>query len=136
MEYVNVDSFINLFPNITYDSDQVAQKTLDIWNSYRAKMIAPKESENSSYLYHEVSNIDTLDSLATIYYGTPKLWWLIALVNDAADPFDFLQDVIDGIDGDTGLIKILRPEQVGDILFDLKIIKSKNDSISSNKDKS
>lgn len=134
MEYVKVESFINLFPTITYDNDQVAQKTLDIWNSYRARMISPKESTTSAYLYHEVSNIDTLDGLASKYYGTPKLWWLIALVNDAADPFDFLRDVIDGIDGDAGLIKILRPEQVGDILFDLKIIKSKNDSISANKD--
>ena len=40
--------------------------------------------------YEQVINNDLrLDSLANYYYNDPKLWWVIAYVNDLKDPFDF-----------------------------------------------
>lgn len=40
--------------------------------------------EGDKYIYYTINN--RLDQLANEYYGDPKLWWIIAQVNDINDP--------------------------------------------------
>lgn len=44
-------------------------------------------SERTSYTLHNLSDYDTLDSLALHYYGRPDLYWIIADFNRIRDPF-------------------------------------------------
>jgi len=31
---------------------------------------------------HEVKRTDRIDRISTLYYGSPDLWWIIAILND------------------------------------------------------
>lgn len=119
-------SMINMFPEIIYDKDQVPTKSLDIWNSFRVNIL-PQILANRSYFSYQVKSRDTLESLASRFYGTPRLWWLTLLVNDADDPFDFLPSVLNDDSADFGPaynIKILRSEYINSILVEIRRLKT------------
>lgn len=117
---VNQKSFINLFPTIVDDNKY---KVLDIWNSFRVRVI-PSIFAADAYIPYNPSSSDTLYGLATTYYGDPSLWWVIPLVNDAEDPFDFIQDAVDN--GTT--INILKNTYISSILFTMSRLKNSQDN--------
>lgn len=124
-------SMINMFPEIIYDKDQVPTKSLDIWNSFRTNVL-PLVLSNRSYFLYQVKPRDTLENLASRFYGTPRLWWLTLLVNDADDPFDFLPAVLNDDSGDFSPaynIKILRGEYVSSIINEIRRIKTFTESL-------
>ena len=125
----NSTSLGNLFPEIEYDSNVGGKLSLDIWNSYRIR-IDPISNSKDSYFMYTVSKADTLPLLSNTYYGTTRLWWLILLANDAVDPYDFLQDVIDGSEGENGQIKIYKRITVDRLLYDMQRNKVTQSSIS------
>lgn len=43
--------------------------------------------KDTEYTIHNVTDLDTLDSLALKYYGRPDLYWVIAMYNDINDPY-------------------------------------------------
>jgi hypothetical protein len=117
---VNQKSFVNLFPTIV-DDDKI--KLLDIWNSYRVRVV-PAIYNADAYIEYNPASSDTLYGLANTYYGDPALWWVIPLVNDAEDPFDFIQDAIDN--GTT--ILILKNTYISSILFTMSRLKNSKDN--------
>lgn len=48
--------------------------------------------KDTSYILHEVKEIDTLDSLALKYYNNPTYFWIIAMFNDIQDAYIKLSD--------------------------------------------
>jgi hypothetical protein len=113
-------SFINLFPEITDDDNY---NILDIWNSFRV-IVIPELYKSDSYVVYRPVKTDTLDGIAKKFYDDPKLWWIIPLVNDAEDPFDFLDDVRDNNES----INILRPTYLFSLLFTLSRFKNAKDN--------
>lgn len=49
--------------------------------------ITSQLNSQSEYVAHNVSQTDTLDSIAFKYYGRPDLYWIIADFNKIQDPY-------------------------------------------------
>lgn len=49
--------------------------------------ITSQLKKNINYTLVNITQFDTLDSLAEKYYGRPDLYWVIADYNDIIDPF-------------------------------------------------
>lgn len=62
----------------------------DKGNIYHENWIKRQIDKSTEDSYHIVTLEDEnrLDMIATIMYGTPRYWWVIALANDIIDPFD------------------------------------------------
>lgn len=119
-------SQVNLFPEIVYDIDQVSNLSLDIWNSFDIK-IFPKNTLTNPYLLYRPTQADTLPSLASVFYGSDRLWWITLIVNGVEDPFTFLDDVtIHGKNG--GAINILKIKYISTIIFEMKRLKAINNT--------
>lgn len=43
--------------------------------------------EDTTYVSHNVTQTDTLDSLSFKYYGRPDYYWVIGYFNNIQDPF-------------------------------------------------
>lgn len=87
-------------------------KYLNIFRSY----ILNKSNLNKSSFYdlYEVDNDDWLDTIAFKVYGSPALWWIIAIVNNISNPFEDLE---------TGnILRILKPNYIYNILKEIKTI--------------
>lgn len=122
MSYKNTDqtSFVNLFPEI---NDENNFKILDIWNSFRVKVL-PDVYTSDAYIDYKPSTYDTLHMLAYRFYGNKNLWWIIPLINDVEDPFDFLKNAVDS----SSSIKILKNDYIADILFTSARLKNAKDN--------
>jgi hypothetical protein len=48
--------------------------------------VAIRKSSNDFFITVKDSDVGRLDLLAYNHYGTPALWWVIALANDIFDP--------------------------------------------------
>jgi len=121
--------FSNLFPEIYYNPDEIAQPILDIWSSYRLQLI-PTNLSDQAYVKHTVTQTDTLYSISSTYYGTIELWWLVALMNDAVNPYTFLEDVLDGTwngQDNPKIIRIMREQYLPKIKRDMIFFKSLNE---------
>ena len=119
-------SQINLFPEIVYDQNQVAQLSLDIWNAFDIKVF-PKNTTVNPYILYRPSQFDTLPNLAASFYGNDRLWWITPLVNGVEDPFTFLDNVtIHGING--GIINILKIAYIPNIIFEINRLKAINNT--------
>jgi hypothetical protein len=121
------ESFINLFPEITYDKFQIAQKSLDIWNAYQIRNIARNSERLPTFLYRPAED-DSLEKLAKYFYKSDRLWWVTLLVNDVEDPFTFLDDVIHK-NVNNGTINILKYAYISDLVYEMKRIKAINDEL-------
>ena len=117
-------SFINLFPEIVYDKNQIPSKSLDIWNAFRIGFLSQSDSAKI-FTYYRPNENDSVYSLALNFYNDPQLWWLILLVNDAEDPFLFITDTIEKQKS----IKILKLDFIPSLLTEMRKVKSFNDSI-------
>jgi hypothetical protein len=121
--------FSNLFPKLHYDPSEISEPILDIWSSFRLQL-NPADLSDDAYIKHEVTQIDTLYSISKLYYNTIELWWFVALMNDAVNPYTFLEDVLDGTwngQGNPKVIKIMRPAYLPKIKRDMLYFKSLNE---------
>jgi len=112
--FVPRTSFSNLFPKIWYDREELAEPILDIWNNYRL-VTFPTDFTDASYLFYTVDPSDTLYKISDDFYGTIEYWWLIPIMNDAEDPFRFLDDVAEGIHPlnlPAKRIRVLKPDLI------------------------
>jgi hypothetical protein len=117
---INQNSFINLFPEIVDDNNN---KILDIWNSFSLRVLPDSFSRDAFIEYTPVST-DNLPLLAYKFYGNTKLWWVIPLINDVEDPFDFLQNIVSV----GGTIKILKSDYISSIIFNTSRLKNAKDN--------
>ena len=112
------NSFTNLFPEITYNKDELTLPILDIWNNLR--LVTFPEASEAAYVYYRLQEGDNL-------YDTINWWWLIPLVNYAEDPFTFIDDVLNGdhpIDIPAKNIRILRRSFLPLITRNITVIKN------------
>lgn len=78
--YVNTDLF-------TVDRARLEpgqSGSVSFWGSFVPAVI--KESDADLFITSKESDIGRLDLLAYKHYGSPALWWVIALANDIFDP--------------------------------------------------
>lgn len=98
-------SYMRLF-NILLDTDR-STYFMNIFKS----VIINEEAQTDILLYdtYEVADGEYWDNISYNVYGTPFLWWAVALMNDVTNPFEELEVGSN--------IKILRIENL-QILFD------------------
>lgn len=53
-----------------------------------------KESTSDNFYKVEAGFVNRLDLISNMFYGTPKLWWVLAYVNHLDDPFKVDSGVI------------------------------------------
>jgi nucleoid-associated protein YgaU len=85
---------ILLSPNSRYEKTPLY--TLDAKNinkgtgaiSFFGTFVAPiiEKSDSDTFITIQSKDNGRLDYLAYLYYGTPELWWVIAIANDIFDP--------------------------------------------------
>jgi len=61
---------------------------LSVFNSYN---INQDLAEKIFYDLYEVGHNEWWDDISYKYYGTPYLWWSVALMNDVVNPFEELE---------------------------------------------
>ena len=108
-------SFVNLFPSFVYDKEQVAERSLDIWNSYRIRVINASNND-TAFDFHQLKDSDTFPSLAQQYYDDQRMWWLIPLVNNVEDPFTYLSEVRKE---EQPVVKVLKAKYLGSIIYEI-----------------
>ena len=84
----NTYSFLRLF-NILLDDDQET-KFMNIFRSYLYNENIG--SDVAFFNSYEVANGEFWDNISYNLYGTPFLWWVIALLNNVTNPFEELED--------------------------------------------
>lgn len=108
----NDRSFSINFKLISYDPSLHNQPTLDIWKDLIVGLQQEEKQNGFLYIYHGLKTTDSLESISQDYYGSINLWWLILLVNDANDPFNFIQEKLYN---DDLSIKVLKQEYINKI---------------------
>ena len=104
-------SFLNLF-NILLDTDR-STKFLNIFKSY-----VINDDVTTDIVFYDSYEVEApayWDSISFDVYGTPQLWWILALMNDITNPFEELEA------GEN--IKILRPDYLYVLMKDIDKIK-------------
>ena len=74
--------YFSKFPKTTYTINGKTESIVDLFR----KVVLSKENVDNIYLNELVQDSDTLESLATKYYGDPSFSWIILLTNDIVDP--------------------------------------------------
>jgi len=76
-------------------------------------------SDNVDQLYteYDVGYEEWWDNISYKFYGTPYLWWIIALTNEVVNPFEYLEE------GTT--IKIINPNKIYEILSQINNIRER-----------
>jgi hypothetical protein len=102
-------SYLNLF-NLLEDTDKT--RYMNIWRSFTIN----EDVTQATIFYetHEVDNDDWWDNISYYYYGTPKLWWVVAMMNSVMNPFEELEVGTN--------IKILREEYIYQLLKEMENI--------------
>ena len=104
-------SQVKLF-NILRDHDTIT-RFMNIWRSF--KLNADVTNDVLYYEFHEVPDGDEWwENISYDYYGTPYLWWIIAMMNNVVNPFEEIKA------GD--FIKILRQEYIYTLTSDIENI--------------
>lgn len=111
LKAVKNTQFAAMFPAIIYDSEQVAEPSLDIWSAFYTFSTPIGFDEELTGIYRIASG-DTLEGIANNLYGNVYLWWLIPLANNISDPFDFLANAMQ----EDSEIKVYKPEFLSQIL--------------------
>ena len=83
---LNNTSMLKLF-NILRDHDK--EPFMNIFRSYSFE--SDITSDVVYYDTYEVSNNEWWDDISYKLYGTPYLWWTIALLNNVTNPFEELE---------------------------------------------
>ena len=103
-------SYMRLF-NILLDVDRTTQ----FMNVFKS-VIINEEAQTDILLYdtYEVAEGEYWDNISYQVYGTPFLWWAVALMNDVTNPFEELEAGTN--------IKILRTENLQILFTDMEEI--------------
>jgi len=104
-------SMLRLFDILVDESDKYT-KFLNIFKSLRINT-----SAQTNLLFFKTLDIEDetfYDNVAYQLYGTPNLWWVVALFNDVVNPFEELQ-------GGTS-IKVLKPEHIFTLFKDMEAV--------------
>lgn len=103
-------SYMRLF-NILLDGDRTTQ----FMNVFKS-VIINEEAQTDILLYdtYEVAEGEYWDNISYAVYGTPFLWWAVALMNDVTNPFEELEAGTN--------IKILRTENLQVLFTDMEEI--------------
>ena len=88
-------------------------KYLNIFKSLRVN--TSQQSDYTFFSTYETSNNTFWDTIANEIYGTPYLWWVVALFNDVFNPFEDLND------GQN--LQILKPDYVFTLFKDIDAIR-------------
>jgi nucleoid-associated protein YgaU len=61
-------------------------------NIFRSFILNSDITEDIIYYdFYTIENDDWWDNISSKIYGTPELWWIIALMNDINNPFEELE---------------------------------------------
>lgn len=64
----------------------------DFLNVFRSYAVAEEVYNNESVFdYYTVEEEDWLDNISAQFYGTPFLWWVVAIFNDITNPYEELE---------------------------------------------
>jgi hypothetical protein len=107
----NDQSFAVNFDIISYKTE-VSQPILNIWTDLQVKIKQEEKVNSYLFLYHTVKVSDTLESISEQYYDTVRYWWLLLVVNDADEPFDFLQNKM----AEEEPLKIIKQQYLSNII--------------------
>jgi hypothetical protein len=80
-------SYLKLF-NLLQDT-VTSDYLFNIWKGYE---VNDEIYINTYYELYEVENEDWWDSISYKYYQTPDLWWLLTIINNVDNPFEFLEE--------------------------------------------
>ena len=83
-----ISSNLRLYPVVRDTSNRML--FLNIFRSYSV----PSEIYNNESLfdYYTVTEDDWLENISYVHYGTPYLWWIVALFNKIVNPFEGLHE--------------------------------------------
>ena len=109
----NDQAFAVNFDIIAYDKSIVSVPILDIWTDLSVQINQQDKYSTYLYLYHKLISSDTPEGISQQYYNTTNLWWLILLINQIQDPFDWIQTTIDN--GQSNIF-ILKQQYIPQIL--------------------
>lgn len=74
--------------SILRDSDKTP--FMNIWRTFTLN--EDITSDVSYYDSYSVGSDEWWDNIANDIYGTPYLWWIVALMNDVTNPFEELEE--------------------------------------------
>jgi hypothetical protein len=83
-----------------------------VFNNNDSIGISITDADSNLFTIHKVSYTESYQVISYMYYGTTRLWWLIAKLNDVTDA------TILPMHGST--LKILNPSLVESVLSQLK----------------
>ena len=98
--------------NVLKDEDRVTEY-LNIFKSL--KLNVDEETTMAYFETYETENDDWWDNISFNVYGTPYLWWVVALFNDVINPFEELDE------GQN--LKILKPVFIFSLFKDMDTIR-------------
>ena len=78
-------SYLRLF-NLVYDK----LNNIKFLNIFKTFIVDQTKENKYMFEIYNVDNNDWFDNISAKYYGTPYLWWLIALMNNITNPFEEL----------------------------------------------
>lgn len=106
---LSTNSYLNMF-DLLKNTDN--EYFLNIFKSY---LISNNILDNSDFFtVYTAEHTDWWENISDKHYGTPLLWWLVALTNNVTNPFE---DMYEGRQ-----IKILKQSYIYLIFKDLKKI--------------
>lgn len=82
-----VTSLLNAF-SVMQDEDRI--RFVNIFRSYTLS----DDTKNNSRIfeYYQVEGDEFLDDISSKLYGSPNLWWVIAVFNDIENPFEGIEE--------------------------------------------
>jgi len=92
------------------------RNNVDFINIFKSYKLNEDLKKSFSYDLYEVQNDDWWENISFKYYGTPDLWWIIALVNEVMNPFEHLEDGMN--------LYILKPAYLYQMLKEIRNIGS------------
>jgi len=104
-------SMLRLFDILVEEEDSFV-RFMNIFKSLRINTAA-----QSNLLYYQTYDVEDetfWDNISFELYGTPQLWWTVALFNDVVNPYEELQ-------GGTSL-KVLKPEFIYTLFKDMEAV--------------
>lgn len=99
--------------NVLKDGEDRVTEFLNIFKSL--KLNKDSEVDLSFFETYETENDDWWDNVSFTVYGTPNLWWVIALFNEIVNPFEEMEEGLN--------LKILKPIFIFQLFKDMDTIR-------------
>ena len=99
--------------NVLKDGEDRVTQFLNIFKSL--KLNTTEEVDLSFFDTYETENNDWWDNIAYAVYGSPHLWWVIALFNEVVNPFEEMEEGMN--------LKILKPIFIFQLFKDMDTIR-------------